>query len=130
MKRTSRRRKENKLHAGRPVLHRVGCIKAYESLTDHAALTGNGNGSVIRFYLPSLATVSSLDVVDTELARRQRQSAPPLRLVKRVRDGQGSFVEETPSTRALSLSGGNATRSSMGQTFRSPRSARPHACRP
>jgi DnaJ domain len=40
--------------------------EAYESLSDHAALTGNGDGSVIRFHLPSLATVSSLDVVDTD----------------------------------------------------------------
>jgi hypothetical protein len=44
-----------------------GVQEAYESLTGHGPLTGNDDGGgAIRFHFPSAATVSFLDVVDTD----------------------------------------------------------------
>jgi hypothetical protein len=40
--------------------------EAYESLTRHGPRTSNGGGSLIRSHFPSAATVSFLDVVDTD----------------------------------------------------------------
>jgi hypothetical protein len=70
--------------------------QAYESLTGHGPLTGNGGGGVIRFHFPSAATVSFLDVVDTDwlvgsgdgtLFRLSSEG----RLVARVRVGIGAL---------------------------------------
>lgn len=69
--------------------------EAYESLTGHGPLTGNGGG-VIRFHFPSAPTVSFLDVVDTDwlvgsgdgtLFRLSSEG----RLVARVRVGIGAL---------------------------------------
>ena len=69
--------------------------QAYESLSGQGPLTGNGGG-VIRFHFPSAATVSFLDVVDTDwlvgsgdgtLFRLSSEG----RLVARVRVGIGAL---------------------------------------
>jgi hypothetical protein len=71
--------------------------EAYESLTGHGPLTGNGGGAgVIRFCFPSAATVSFLDVVDDDWLVGSGDGtlfrlSSAGRLVARVRVGIGAL---------------------------------------
>jgi hypothetical protein len=81
--------------------------EAYESLTGRGGLAGNGGGAgVIRFHIPSAATVSSLDVVDTDwlvgsgdgtVFRLSNQG----RLVARVRIATGAVFPARDSSQAV-----------------------------
>jgi hypothetical protein len=80
--------------------------EAYESLTGQSAVNGNGGGGVLRFRFPSAATVSSLDVIDTDwlvgsgagtVFRVTNQG----RLVARVRIATGAIFPIHDSSQAV-----------------------------
>ena len=80
--------------------------EAYESLTGHAGVRGNGGGGMLRFHFPSAATVSSLDVVGTDwlvgsgagtVFRLTNQG----RLVARVRIATGAIFPIHDSSQAV-----------------------------
>jgi DnaJ domain len=81
--------------------------EAYESLTGQGGVTGNGGGAgVNRFHIPSAATVSSLDIVETDwlvgsgdgtLFRLSNQG----RLVARVRIATGAVFPVRDSSQAV-----------------------------